>query len=414
MNTNIFKKSKKIFLGFTALVMAAAIAGPALADWNYITLSSYYVLPGQSITVSGAGFAANEAINISLANNSVSTTANSQGVFTGPAITVPNSAIGSNVTVTAQGNAGHTSTASLVIGTYYPHVTPSSYFVNRGSTVSFSGIHFGPNEAISIMLGGSQIGTATTTPDGSFSTAPFVVTYAAGDQTFTFTGQTTHTSDTATVKVSGTHPVITLSTYYAPAGTPITINGQFFGTSEKINLNFGGTDLGTITTTAAGTFSFQTTVPATTNSGTEIVSAISNGGTAQQNFTPNVQTGVVNNTSNPQTLNSSTQVSIVSIDRIKNNLNINSTETTITPKIISTGGDTTNVTITVQLLNSNQQISVQQTYPNQTLNNNTPADYPLTTPSNLQAGNYDISVLIQNSDNTTKALFPNLGGITVQ
>lgn len=384
------------------------VIGPlAGADWNYITLSPYYVLPGQTVSVSGAGFGSGESINVSLAGLNQTVTASGGGTFTTAGFTVPNSAVGSKVTVTASGNQGHTSTATLTVGGFYPVVQPSNYYVVPGSTVNFTGQHFQPNEPITI----SGPGSSNTTADGggSFTTANFSVPTSGGNQTYIFTGQNSHSSYSVTIHVSGTTAVIVLSNYYGYSGSGFSVSGRFFGSGEKVNVSMGGISLGQATADGSGNFSLGATVPNFPASGVQTITAT--GQTTSKTAVAQFTMAWNNLVSSGQ--NQGVTVSVVQVQRPTSNV-ASGTSITITPQLIATGGTAQNVTIHVQLNNaSTSQLSTEQVYSNQTLTQNVPMNFALTTPP-LMPKTYTIATIVNNADNSILASFGNLGTIVVQ
>jgi hypothetical protein len=154
-----------------------------------------------------------------------------------------------------------TSTNKPLPGHYFVFVTADSYYKIEGSTVSFSGSHFYPNEVVMITSGGSTIGSVTADATGTFSTGLYAVPYISGLKTYRFTGVVSNRPFDVDIKVGKSNPWITLSTYYAGAGAPIVISGHSFGSNEPVSVTFNGVSLGSVTTNTNGEFSLSTTVP---------------------------------------------------------------------------------------------------------------------------------------------------------
>jgi hypothetical protein len=266
---------KKILITLVLFIAGTIPAINIHAGWNYITLSSYYTFPGQTITVNGNGFTPGEAVTITLIGTSKNTIVNGSGQFTSPSFTVPYSAIGSTVSVTASTPSGSGS-ADLVVGTYYPHVDPSSWYLIPGSTIQFTGKNFAPNEPVIIQSAGNTINTVTTNNSGSFI-SPSVNTPSTGDViSYTFTGQNSHTSYSVTVHLAHWGGVTTLDTYAGQPGSSVHVNGNGFGSNEGVNLNFNSQLWGWASTTPNGTFNFSNTVPSWATVGPNIVLSIGN------------------------------------------------------------------------------------------------------------------------------------------
>ncbi|HEU5114881.1 MAG TPA: hypothetical protein VFT82_03895 [Candidatus Paceibacterota bacterium] len=82
-------------------------------------------------------------------------------------------------------------------------ITPSSSSVRNGSTVDFTGRGFWNNEPVTVMSNGTTIATAQADGGGNFSTGSLPV-YASngGSQTYTFTGQWSGITGSATVSTT--------------------------------------------------------------------------------------------------------------------------------------------------------------------------------------------------------------------
>ena len=251
---------KKIAPIITTLLAALLPLSSTQADWNYIHLSSYYLLPNQNLTVTGAGFSPSETITVSVAGLAQTTTADSSGNFSVSGFVIPFSMVGSTQTVRAIGDLGHVSTANLSVGSYYPVVSPSSYYVAPGGTVNFSGQSFAPGELVSIVGGGTTT-SSTADSSGSFTSPNITVPNTAGDVTYIATGHRSQASYRVTVHVSGTGGIITLNSYYGHSGDPIEVTGNFFGSNEKVVVTMANIPLGQATTNGKGFFSLLTSVP---------------------------------------------------------------------------------------------------------------------------------------------------------
>src|SRR5258708_148142 len=172
------------FMMFAVLVLGSVIAPHARAGSSaFILLSSYYSAPNQSVFVLGYMFDPGETVTISFGGTVVNVAADASGNFTSPPITVPMSAAGGNISISATGVDGDHNTANLSVAGYYPLVTPSSYHVLPGGSVSFTGVHFAPNENVTITNGG---GTSSVIADGSgsFTTQNFPVGWSCSTRGF--------------------------------------------------------------------------------------------------------------------------------------------------------------------------------------------------------------------------------------
>jgi hypothetical protein len=73
--------------------------------------------------------------------------------------------------------------------------------------------------------------------------------------------------------------------YYGKSGAAETISGFDFAPGEKVDVTFGGVNLGTVTADAKGTFVISTTVPNGSGNLNLTATGESSGGTASSVFT---------------------------------------------------------------------------------------------------------------------------------
>ncbi len=227
---------------------------------SYIILTPYYLMPGENITIQGNDLPSNEFVIVSVGNQKLPPLrTDTGGTFSLP-LQVPNTG-GKSLPITVYDPSGTKSTSSVVVGTYYPFVTPTTYYVLPGGTVRFNGIRFAPNESVQI-TGNNIITNIQADTGGTFETGAFPVGYTAGEQTYRFTGINSNTFANVTIYIGKLNPWLTLDTYYAPPGSSLTISGHFFGLNESVSVFFEGSPVGTVTTDNRGEFSVQTFVPA--------------------------------------------------------------------------------------------------------------------------------------------------------
>jgi|GEM_PF-2788046 len=126
----------------------------------------WYALPGQTLSFSGTGFAPNETVTVSGTDVRFSGTAAANGTFnSGNAFVVPFGWQNSFRTFTVEGSISRfPNTMRIAIGSFYPQLEPSSYWVSRGQSMSAQGTAFAPNEEVRLMLNGQEI--ARTRADG--------------------------------------------------------------------------------------------------------------------------------------------------------------------------------------------------------------------------------------------------------
>lgn len=146
-------------------------------------------------------------------------------------------------------------------GWYYTYVTPDSYYKIQGSSVRFMGSHFWPGEHVTISTDGKAVDSTTADMNGAFTSSWVQVPYSVGNQMYTITGDTSRIPFNVYITVGNNNPWIILSTYYAGAGAPITIDGHQFGAAENVTVWFNGINIGTARTNDTGDFTLTTTVP---------------------------------------------------------------------------------------------------------------------------------------------------------
>jgi hypothetical protein len=212
-----------------------------------ISASVTRALPGDSVTVTGHGYAANDAITLTL-NSTTLTTPYSTTITTSPttnatgsfsvAFVVPTIATANYDVYSLNGTDEASNMASTTINIdYYITLTPATG--PTGITTTISG-RIKANVAYAITFNAAQIATGTTSADGSYSyayTIPGVLSPAGYPVVITW--ETTNTR-TATFTVT-TAPTISLGASNGVSGTVVTITGSGFSGKADVTLYFGAT-----------------------------------------------------------------------------------------------------------------------------------------------------------------------------
>lgn len=222
--------------------------------------SSYWSIPGTQLLLGGTGFAADEHVAITVGTTTATTTAHtdSSGAFSGFLIQLPYSS-NTTVPISAVGAlSGATANFTMTLGSYYPSVSPSTWYAPAGSDITFEGSGFAGNETITISGAGS--GTVTTGPDGTFTGLHMTLPNSSA-ATYTFTGGTSGASASITVTVAALYPWLVLSSYWGIGGSPLTVSGNGFMSGEQVGFSAGGLSLGTSTADASGGVSLSPGVP---------------------------------------------------------------------------------------------------------------------------------------------------------
>ena len=207
-----------------------------------ISPSNYYAVPNSSITISGAGFAPNETVALSV-NNATSTSAmaNASGTFSAP-VTIPFSKTGGASIVATGASSGATTSVGVSLASFYPSVTPSIYYLFPGQSIYFDGTGFAPNETVTISsnLPGATSTSVNANASGGFVTPSMTVPYSANSLfTTTFTGNLSGATTQSSVAVGSLFPYLTADSYSTAQGQTVHVTGFGFGTSENVQVTAG-------------------------------------------------------------------------------------------------------------------------------------------------------------------------------
>ncbi len=167
-------------------------------------LSSYYGNGGSMVTVSGSGFAPNEAVALTSGTATLgNVTTDGFGAFS-KAVAMPYAMPG-QVPVTATGALSQTSaTTSYTVAKVYNSVGLASYAVPAGKAVTFTGSGFLANEPVTVT--NDRDGTTYSfkaDAKGNLNDSGYVLpaTYAEGNLTLTINGSYSYTSSAITMYV---------------------------------------------------------------------------------------------------------------------------------------------------------------------------------------------------------------------
>jgi hypothetical protein len=134
--------------------------------------SSYYVLPNAPLGFKGRHFAPYEPVKLFDGNNNLITTFTADGggnfdtVSTIP--TIPWDWYSSNRTYHMEGQmTGAKSSLEVVIGHFWPNITPKSYYVPFNYTMEVKGENFAPNEQVDLYLNGTLVQSKTADGGGN-------------------------------------------------------------------------------------------------------------------------------------------------------------------------------------------------------------------------------------------------------
>jgi len=241
---------------------------------------------GGTTTLSGANWAAGEAITVTLSGVTTPITvvhATAQGAFPSTVVTIPFAAMRGTQTLTATGEVSkRRATATLTLNAVGATFAVTPPATNRGGLISLSGGNFAPNEAVTVTIDGviTPLATITATAGGTLSATGVSIPYSVpvGPHTLRATGAVSKRTGTAAITVAALTPSISLNPASAAPGASVTVTGHGFGRQEQVTLALNGAAVTTTApiTTSDGTFTASFTVPGTVINGQNTVSALGN------------------------------------------------------------------------------------------------------------------------------------------
>lgn len=240
---------------------------------------------GDSVTVSGKGFAPNEKVEVyfnSLSTDPVTTlTADSSGGLGRTSIKVPFGPVGDNSFIFVGEKSQAPVTVPFLMLSFYPTATLSEYAAKADTLISFTGSDFGPGERVLVYLNSMNtppIAVIQAGEDGSFTNAgEFVIPFELkGKNTLIFFGEQTQSAVTTGFDVLPYTPYAEPSTYGGQPGTSLTFYGSGFARNEIVRVYVGrgqgetGKQVACFTTDDQGSIvggSVSYTVPANAQAG---------------------------------------------------------------------------------------------------------------------------------------------------
>lgn len=256
-----------------------------------IVLSPNSTNPGNTITVSGGGFSANEALDVyfQLKTNGVtSVTTDATGSFN-VSLTVPSKYKSTTSYYVFAVSTTNTEQAKAQFYFITPYVSTYSY-AYYGTTTTISGGGFLSNEPVNVYwdyqdASQVKVGQVVTASDGTFSLNITVPSEPdLGTVAVAAIGGTSHFKTTTSIfEIQN----IVLTPSSGPAGTTVHVKGGAFSSGEVVTISYQGTTLGTATAASNGSFgNFSFVVPTTTAIGYTYVQAVggTTGNTASATF----------------------------------------------------------------------------------------------------------------------------------
>jgi hypothetical protein len=227
----------------------------------YASADVYYATPGSTVNVSAVGFASGETVNITGGQTLLSVIAEGGVVPPTPVVLPFSSQSSVEITLTGE-DSGALASVPITLAPFFPQVSPSTYYTNPGTIVSFSGSGFASGETVMAMLNGQSKGSVSANSSGEFSEFDIVIPVEATSANFLFTGEQSSGTANLSIALAPFMPQVSPSTWYAPAGSKVTLAGTGFASGESINISLNGSEVAMATVDTSGEFvSSEITLP---------------------------------------------------------------------------------------------------------------------------------------------------------
>ncbi len=254
---------KTVTITFTGQTSGASAAYPLQVGnlYAFAVPSAYYLTPGQTLGVSGGGFAPNETLDLMNGTTKVTTfTADASGNFNvANAVTIGFSMNGTQTYhVTGESSGASSGNFSVSIGGIFPTAVPTAYYATPGQTVGVTATNFGPNEVVDLFDAGKQkIASATADAQGNIPTAlktAITVPYgSASNLTYMLVGETSKASTSFSFGVGGLFPQAVPVSYFVQPGGTNGVTATNFGANEVVDLfDANNQKIGSATADASG------------------------------------------------------------------------------------------------------------------------------------------------------------------
>ncbi len=240
-----------------------------------VTANVTSIAAGSTLTLTGKGFVAGEAIQISIPGHALlDVRATAQGTFSTP-LTLSASQPAGALPITASGLTSHLSGVVTVTVTAAAKITLSTGSIAAGGAFTVTGSGFGANEAVTLSVANALAKQVTANSQGSFTAS---ITLGKTDTAATVqvvaTGLQTHRVATAALTILGNPAHLTLSASTIDAGGNFTVTGSGFGANEVVTLSVANAVAKQVTANAQGSFTASILVGKTDTAATvQVVAA---------------------------------------------------------------------------------------------------------------------------------------------
>ncbi|MFH1087571.1 MAG: IPT/TIG domain-containing protein, partial [Chloroflexota bacterium] len=283
--------------------------------------------PGSSVTVNGAGFAANEmGITVTYDGAQVVSgiSANAQGGWS-TTMSVPSSTSGYHI-IDAFGTATSASAVPDLSFTVTASISISRTSGPPGSSATITGSSFGANETgITVTYDGTAVSSGlSANSQGNWSTTLAIPASASGSHTIDVYGNTTSASSISDLSFTVTPSIAVNRTGGAP-GTSVTVTGSGFAANETgITVTYDGSQVGSsVSANPQGGWSTTFSVP-TSAAGSHTIDA--SGSTTPSTTVPDLGFGVTPTI----TINRTTGVAGTSVTVTGSSFGVNETGISVT------------------------------------------------------------------------------------
>ncbi len=137
--------------------------------------TTYYLMPNQSLGFFGRNFSPGESVEIRGPADQLLQTviADGSGNFNVSNVyTVPFSMAGSTQPFKLVGKTtGMPISIQIAVGQFHPNISPSTFYLPKGSSFGLTGMNFAPNEPVDLYVGGAKVSTVPADGAGNFGTS---------------------------------------------------------------------------------------------------------------------------------------------------------------------------------------------------------------------------------------------------
>ncbi|MHB8597809.1 MAG: hypothetical protein ACYDER_13465 [Ktedonobacteraceae bacterium] len=240
--------------------------GPGIAP------NTQYVYDGETITVTGSGFSANESIGVFFQNPSngvITITSDTNGDFT-VQLTLPVHLPRQSFFHVYARATSNTEQARARVIFQVPYAILDNQYASFGGTNTAYGQSFAPGETVKLIWNYHQpgqvlIGTVTADSNGTF-VFPFIVPSDPNlsNVTFAAVGLSSRLPSTSPVTE---YPALFLLPTSGPDGTTVSVSAGGYDAGETVTVSFHGQSVGTATSDKTGAISTSFVLPQATGPG---------------------------------------------------------------------------------------------------------------------------------------------------